>query len=200
VDLGHDVEEAAPAFDVEETEAAYRAILCANTMANIARVTGGGLPQDELTEPLTRAMAEHGLAMPAFAYIHHIQQLHRQARRIARFFEIYEVWLTPTLATPPQPLGFLDTDTTDVDGWMAKFCAFTPFCHLCNVTGQPAMSVPLGETAEGLPIGCHFAGRYSREDVLFRLAGQLETARPWAQRKPQLRANPMADYSTPSSR
>jgi Asp-tRNA(Asn)/Glu-tRNA(Gln) amidotransferase A subunit family amidase len=186
IDLGHDVEEAAPAFDLEETEAAYRAILCVNTMANIARATGGGLPEGDLIEPLTRAMAERGLAMPAFAYVHHLQHLHRQARRIARLFDTYDVWLTPTLATPPQPLGFLDTGTTDVDGWMAKFLAFTPFCYLCNVTGQPAMSVPLGESADGLPIGCHFAGRYGREDVLFRLAGQLETARPWAQRRPRL--------------
>lgn len=186
--LGHDIVEAAPEFDVETVQRAFLAILQANTMANIARGTGGSLPPEGTVEPLTRAVAERGMAMSAADYIRHLQALHREGRRIASFFAEHEVWLTPTLATPPPPLGYFDTATTDVDGWFKKLFAFIPFTFLFNITGQPAMSVPLGQTRSGLPIGCHFAARYGEERLLFQIAGQLERAAPWVGRRPKLEA------------
>lgn len=182
-ELGHTVVEASPEFDVGASRAGFLAVFAANTAANVGRITGGVLPAEGLVEPLTRAVAERGLAMPAAAYIRHLQTLHRESRRIARFFQDHDVWLTPTLATPPKPIGTLATDTSDMDGWMDRLLAFIPFTWLFNVTGQPAMSVPLGMSAEGLPIGCHFAARYGKEDLLFRLAAQLERARPWKNRR-----------------
>jgi len=178
-ELGHDVVEAAPEFDVAAARQGFAAVFHANTMANVARATGGGLPAPGLVEPLTRAMAERGRAMPAYLYIRHLQALHRESRHIARFFTNCDLWLTPTLASPPPPIGTFATDTDDADRWMERLLAFIPFTWIANVTGQPAMSVPLGRSRGGLPVGSHFLARYGEEDLLFRLAAQIERARPW---------------------
>jgi len=184
-ELGHLVEEAEPDFDFEAMNAGFATVFAANTAAGIDRIAGGDLPGSDLLEPLTRALAERGRTITASAYIRELQSIQRQSRRIAGFFEHHDLWLTPTLALPPRPLGWFPSDHADVDAWMERHLAFTPFTALSNATGQPAMSVPLGQTENGLPIGCHFAARYGEEDVLFRLAGQLERARPWRSRRPQ---------------
>jgi Asp-tRNA(Asn)/Glu-tRNA(Gln) amidotransferase A subunit family amidase len=183
-ELGHVVEEATPEFDVAAVEAAFSAVFAANTMANVGRATGGALPPEGAIEPLTRAIAERGMAMPAADYIRHLQTMQRETRRIAHFFAKYDVWLTPTLATPPPPIGRFSSDIDDVDAWLAGLMGFIPFTYLFNVTGQPAMSMPLGMSADGLPIGCHFAARYGEEGTLFALAGQIERASPWSGRRP----------------
>lgn len=182
--LGHEVVEAAPPFDFEAVKNGFAAVFQANCMANIARGTGGKLPRDGSIEPLTYAVAERGLAMPAADYIRHIQALQRESRRIARFFQQHDVWLTPTLATLPPPTGYFDVNSWDVERWLERLLAYTPFAFLSNITGQPAMSVPLGESRSGLPIGCHFTARYGEEGLLFQLAGQLERACPWFDRRP----------------
>ena len=96
----------------------------------------------------------------------------------------YDIFMTPTLGEPPLLIGEMDATADDpLKGWRrsAKFVPFTP---LCNATGQPAMSVPLYWNEQNLPIGIQFAGRYGDEATLFRLAAQLEKARPWAKRVP----------------
>ena len=103
---------------------------------------------------------------------------------MARFFTNYDVWLTPTLAEPPVPLGSFDTPPDDPLWPFQRGMEFVPFTPICNVTGQPAMSVPLYWTEGGLPVGTHFAARYGDEATLFRLAAQLEAARPWGGRRP----------------
>ena len=108
------------------------------------------------------------------------------ARQIARFFVDHDVWLTPTLAKPPLPLGSFDPQPGNPLYGLQRIAAFVPFTPLCNVTGQPAMSVPLFWNAQGLPIGTHFVGRFGGEATLFRLAAQLEMARPWAARRPKV--------------
>jgi amidase len=186
-ELGHVVEEASPEFDVAAVEQAFNVVFQASTMVNIGRATGGRLPPEGMVEPMTRAIAERGLAMQAADYIRAVQTLHRETRRIAAFFARYDLWLTPTLASPPPRIGQFDTGTADVDEWLSGLMAFIPFTYLFNVTGQPAMSVPLGQAADGLPIGVHFAGRYGEEGTLFSLAGQLERARPWRTTRPRSR-------------
>jgi amidase len=182
--LGHHVEEASPEHDAQALEHAFRMVFSANTMANIARVTGGAMPDAELVEPLTHALAERGRAVGAAEYILNIHAMHRQARRIAAFFERYDAWLTPTLAQTPRPIGWFDIRSRDVDAWLERLSAFVPFTYPFNATGQPAASVPLHWSEDGVPIGVQFAARYGDESLLFRLAAQLERARPWFGRRP----------------
>jgi amidase len=87
---------------------------------------------------------------------------------------------------PPVPLGTLVYSGGDPFEHRRKTAAFAPFTYVANLTGQPAMSVPLFWNEEGLPIGTHFTGRFGDEATLFRLASQLESARPWADRRPRV--------------
>jgi Asp-tRNA(Asn)/Glu-tRNA(Gln) amidotransferase A subunit family amidase len=182
--LGHHVEEATPEHDAQALEHAFRMVFSANTMANVARATGGSMPDREQVEPLTYALAERGRGVSAADYILGIHAMHRQARRIAGFFQRYDAWLAPTLAQPPRPVGFFDIRSSDVDAWLERLSGFIPFTYPFNASGQPAASVPLYWTADGLPIGVQFAARYGDEALLLRLAAQLERARPWFQRRP----------------
>jgi amidase len=182
--LGHAVEEASPAYDAAALERGFVAVFSAHTMANVGRATGGTLPDPALVEPLTYALAERGRALSAAAFIATLHGLQREARRIAAFWERYDVWLTPTLAQPPLPIGHFDIESPDVERWIARLGAFTPFTYPFNVTGQPAASVPLHWNDGGLPIGCQFVARSGDEATLFRLASQLEAVRPWRARVP----------------
>ena len=184
--LGHHVQEASPDFDAQVVERGFEMVFAANTMANIARVTGGAMPDRDLVEPLTYALAEVGRGYSAADYILNLQALQRQARRIAGFFERHDIWLTPTLAQTPRALGHFDIRSSDVQTWLDRLAAYLPFTYPFNITGQPAASVPLYWTADGLPIGCQFAARYGEEGLLLRLCAQLEAARPWFDRRPRV--------------
>lgn len=183
-ELGHIVEEAAPDFDVTAARSSFATVFQANTMANVGRATGGGLPARHLVEPLTYALAERGLSIPATDYIRALQAMHRESRRVADFFTGYDLWLTPTLGTPPPKIGTYTSDITDVDRWLDLLMGFLPFTWIFNVTGQPAMSLPGAMSRDGLPVGVHFAGRYGEEGTLFGLAGQIERAQPWRHKRP----------------
>jgi amidase len=187
-DLGHDVEEAAPALDGDVIAQGFMTVWsvgCAWSVEDWARRTGQ-TPAPERFEPLTWAMYEMGLRRTGAAFLLAWQDLHRVGRTVARFLEGHDVWLTPTLAEPPVPLGTFDSTPEDPVSGLFRAGFFVPFTPLCNVTGQPAMSVPLAWNAAGLPIGAHFVGRHGDEATLFRLAGQLEQARPWADRRPPI--------------
>jgi len=186
--LGHEVEEASPSYDAAALERGFATVFGAHIMANISRATGGALPSRELVEPLTYAIAERARGVSAAEFIVALHGLHRESRRIAAFFESRDLWLTPTLAQPPLPIGHFEIDSGDVDRWIARLGAFIPFTYPFNITGQPAASVPLHWNAGGLPIGCQFVARYGDEATLFRIAAQLELARPWFARRPPARA------------
>ena len=117
-----------------------------------------------------------------------VQDLQRVARDVARFFETVDVWLTSTLAEPPLPLGSFDPTPDDPIRGLRRSASFVPFTPIVNATGQPAMSTPLFWNAAALPIGTHWVGRFGDEATLFRLAAQLEAARPWADRRPPVAA------------
>ena len=106
---------------------------------------------------------------------------------VAQFFERYDLLLTPTLPRPPEKLGVFDMNTENTEDYSRAVGLFTAFTAPFNASGSPAMSVPLYWSTDGLPIGVQFAGRYGDEATLLRLAAQLETARPWSQRRPSLR-------------
>jgi amidase len=185
-ELGHRVEEAAPAFDVAGLDENYNRIFAVNAAANIrlrARALGRE-PDPGSFERVTWAMVELAGRIGGPDYVMMLNRLHGISREIAAFFETYDILLTPTLAEPPVKLGVLDMMSEDLDAYTQRLWRFTPFTYPFNVTGQPAMSVPLAWNGEGLPIGVHFVGRYGDEATLLRLAAQLETARPWADRRP----------------
>ena len=185
-ELGHVVEEASPSFDTEGLDINYNRVFAVGAAANIqlrARALGKELDPAEF-ERVTWGMIEMGRAIGAPDYVMMVNRLHGISREIAPFFETYDLLLTPTLAEPPVELGVLDMMSDDMAAYTERLWRFTPFTYPFNVTGQPAMSVPLSWNGAGLPIGVQFVGRYGDEATLFRLAGQLEQARPWADRRP----------------
>jgi amidase len=190
VGLGHHVDEASPALDEERITLSVIALVAASTTAQVDywASRSGRTATEDLLEPYTWALYEAGRQRLASEYILGVQDLQRLSRDVARFFLDYDVWLTPTLAEPPPPLGSFDPTPGNPLQGLTRAAAFMPFTPICNITGQPAMSVPLYWNGEGLPVGAHFVGRFGDEATLFRLAAQLEQARPWADRRPPISA------------
>ncbi len=187
-ELGHIVEEASPRWSMTEAGAAYTTVVNANvarTVADRARELRR-LPGPEDLEAGIRQRVQHGNRTEAVEYLKALATVHQVGREVADFFDTYHMWLTPTTASPPPPLGTFDTDSEDTDRFRSLIGRFSPFCSLANMTGQPAMSVPLGRTPDGVPVGAHFLGRYADEARLLGLAAQLEEARPWFDRRPAL--------------
>lgn len=190
VDLGHEVMEAAPMIAGELVTQPFATMMgasCAWTIDGMAFVTGRS-PTPDKFEPLTWALYKMGRKCNASDYLLAVTALQRVARDIARFFVNYDVWLTPTLAEPPVPLGTFDSPPEDPLQGLSRAGMFSPFTRICNITGQPAMSVPLFWNNDGLPVGTHFIGRFGDEATLLRLAAQLEEARPWASYHPPVSA------------
>ena len=205
--LGHSVEEAAPLLDRWEIIHAYLVLGTAETAAAIdggARWLGRE-PDASMFEPGTWFFAQVGRAHTAAELASAVHVIHAAGRTMARWFEGRDLWLTPTLAAPPLKVGTLQPSKLELAGLAAlraaptrfalrkaldvlaerafDWAAFTP---LANLTGQPAMSVPLHWNAAGLPIGAHFMARANDEAVLLRVAAQLEQAQPWFNRLPAL--------------
>ena len=183
--LGHHVEEAAPDYDAAATGAAFGTVMCANTYTNIQVRAGGRVPGPDDLEPVTRLYAERGCSIPANDYIRAVQTFHRTGRVLGAFLEKYDVLLSPTIARTSLPLGAVRMDGS-LEQYEEGLAPMVPFTAVCNATGVPAMSVPLEWTADGLPVGLHFVGRFGSEEMLFSLAAQLEQAQPWRERQPPL--------------
>jgi len=135
-------------------------------------------------ETLTMSMFEEGQKNTAVAYYNAIQTIHAVGRQISSVFETYDVVMLATLAQLPVPLGWMNTNAADLSGYGEKLYSFMPNTQQFNVSGSPSMSVPLAFSEDGLPIGIMFSARNGDEATLFRLAAQLEKARPWAHRIP----------------
>lgn len=208
-DLGHQVEEAAPAVDSEALAVSFLTMICGqawNDMADAAQIAGKKVNKGDF-ELLTWVLGHLGKAFSAADYAHATRQLGLIARQIGPFFEQYDVLVTPTLPVPPVLIGALQptenerrllnavgtlragkvlTSLNLVRPLALKTFSYIRYLAPFNVTGQPAMSVPLHWTDAGLPVGIQFVGRCGDEATLFRLAGQIEQARPWAGRMPPL--------------
>jgi amidase len=205
--LGHEAIEAVPPVDGESCAVAFLTIIAAETRAEVELAARAGARKVSASdfEAATYAVALLGRALRASDYANASRLLQAASREVARFFQEYDVLLTPTLSRPPIPLGELRPAGTELAalkvigrlnlGWLlgalgvikplaAKTFDFMPYTPLFNVTGQPAMSMPLYWNAAGLPIGMQFVGRFGDEATLFRLAGQLERAQPWFDRRP----------------
>lgn len=189
-ELGHDVEEAQPEGSFEELQRASWVLVASNvrlTLSRRARALGRRLAAADV-DRITWAAVEEAGSMSAEAYAAAVQAIHRHSRRMAAFHRSYDVLLSPTLAAPPTKLGIHHMDSPDLAAWRDAMRTYSPFTSLFNMSGQPAMSVPLAWSEEGLPIGVMFAAAFGDEATLFRLAGQLEAARPWMHRRPSLPA------------
>ena len=185
--LGHTVEEARPQIDAQALGLAVRIVIGANVRAALeARAAALGRPLAETdVERVTWGRVLEGVKFTAWEYARSIGIIHRTGREVARFFTTYDVLLSPTMCRPPQRLGVLNMSSTDDAAYLDAVLASVGFTSLFNNSGNPAMSVPLATSRDGLPIGIQFAGRFGDEATLFRLAGQLEAASPWADRRPR---------------
>jgi Asp-tRNA(Asn)/Glu-tRNA(Gln) amidotransferase A subunit family amidase len=139
--------------------------------------------EDDL-EPLTWALVGMGRSLNAAQYLKSVQELQKITRQIAEYFEGIDVLLTPTLAEPPVPLGTFDSPPDQPLNGLFRAATYVPFTPPFNVTGQPGISLPLHWNESGLPIGVQFIGRFGDEETLLTLAGQLEEASPWSERRP----------------
>ena len=206
-DLGHEVVAAAPQIDGKAFARAFLTIVCVETRAAIEE--GEVLLNRKASfrdfEPSTWVLGLLGRQCRAPELSKSLDLAQLIARQVGGFFEKYDALLTPTLARPPvvrgelQPKGMRATAMkllgslnagglinlmSGIDALAEHVFGFMPYTPLFNVTGQPAMSVPLYWNDGGLPIGMQFVGRYGDEATLFRLAGQLEKAEPWSERIP----------------
>jgi amidase len=199
--LGHEVEEGAPAFEpvlFDSFDALW--------MSELAEWIDTALQRDhrrslkDETEPLTRAVLEIGRKRTAADFQRGLAGAQIAAARAAQFHKTFDVWMTPTLAAPPPLLGWFEQPEDDpLQAYRrdAEFCAFTP---VANMTGQPAMSVPLHWNEQGLPIGVQLTAAFGKEDVLFALAGQLERAMGFASKHPPLAVTPTTSPKTSARR
>ncbi|MCV7136753.1 amidase, partial [Mycobacterium hodleri] len=203
-DLGHHVEELTQA-PYDDAVLAKDFLLTwfvhvAYEVADAKRLTGAG---DESFERDTLIMAALGRATGGVDYVNAVERRHEHTRRLTDFFESYDLLLTPTLATPPPRIGQFDLPvalqrsadvllrtrtarllryTKIVDDMVDQNLGWVPYTQLANLTGRPAISLPLHQTADGLPLGVQFVAPLAGESLLIRLAAQLEQAMPWADR------------------
>ena len=183
-DLGHEVEEAALTVNGDMVSYGFSVLWSAGCGATL-KVLGSTKDQ---VEPLTWALKEMSDNFSAADYIQALMILQRISRDVARFFLDYDVLLTPTVAEPPVTLGTFESPPDNPLKGFERSASFACFTPLCNMTGQPAMSVPLFWNDDNLPLGSHFIGRFGAEATLFRLAAQLEETRPWSSRRPPVSA------------
>ncbi|WP_370500146.1 amidase [Mycolicibacterium sp. jd] len=203
-DLGHHVDEL-PKAPFDDAALAREFLLTwffytAWELADAKRLTGAG---DDAFERDTLILAAIGRATSSVDYLDAVQRRHDHTRRLTRFFDSYDLLLTPSLATPPPAIGEFDLPvalqkasdvllktrtahllrfTKIVDDIVDKNLGWVPYTQLANITGRPAISLPLHWTEEGLPLGVQFVAPLGGESLLVRLAAQLEQAMPWRDR------------------
>ncbi len=186
VELGHDVVESEPEIDRPRTLKSFGKTwvgLLGWTIDYWSR-TIGKEPAEADFEALTWQMYQSSQSLSAGAYLSAIEGLQAMSRDVGAFMEDFDVWLTPTLCREPAPLGYFAFTPETRDQHITRLGEYSGFTSIFNGTGQPAMTLPLQWTDDGLPLGMQFAARYGDEATLFRLAGQLEKAQPWADRRP----------------
>jgi amidase len=197
--LGHAVEIAAPAaFDELELLVLFTSVMATGVVwevEGVAAILGREVTAADV-ERLTWAQYEMGRATSASDYLRAVNGAHAWTRRMATWWappelggDEFDLLLTPTMAEPPVRLGEIDSNAEEPFEALARATPFAAFTAPFNVTGQPAMSVPLyWEASRDLPIGVQLAAAHGREDVLLRVAAQLEAARPWHDRRPPIHA------------
>ena len=186
-ELGHHVEEAMPEFDFAGLRWAMGVIIAASLRnaldARLDALKREQRPDD--LERITALWAEQGRRQTARDYARALVIIHGVGRRFGTFFQRYDVLLSPTVAEPPLPLGATNMMSDDLESYNERLFRLIPFTPQFNVSGGPAASLPLHWTADGLPIGIQLGADFGNEAVIFRLASQLEQARPWKDKRPK---------------
>ncbi len=187
-ELGHVVEETSLAYDAELVMGGFATLMGVSLLADVQHrleTLGRGLRDDDL-EPFTRMIHDHYLATMTPVQVYDANAAVQQAGwQLGAMFRTYDLLLTPTLPLPVPELGVLDTSDPAVM-WQ-RGGDYSSFTAVANATGMPAMSVPAGLDAAGLPMGAHFIGDLGTEGTLLALATQLEAARPWELLAPSYR-------------
>jgi amidase len=186
--LGHHVEAKELPVDGSNLSTAFLTVFRVSVARAIddAGKSLGRVVTEKDVEPVTWETVMLGRNVVGIDYSRAIATGHQVGLSVARFQEKYDVILSPTLGKPPMEFGPLSLSPPDISKYGRDVGEFSPFTSLYNVTGQPSMSVPLHFTPDGLPVGVMFSARFGDEATLFRLAGQLEKAKPWTSRKPSL--------------
>lgn len=191
--LGHYVEPAAPSVDAEAFAHAHLVLWCwlLSQLATALGALVGRPPEPSNVEAASLACIRRGLELTA-ADIASAYAIQNAASRVwGTFLDGYDVFLCPTTPTGPPPAGTPpqnDSAYTDAESWLDDVFGRIPYTPVANTTGQPSISLPLGTAYDGLPIGVMLTAQTLREDVLLRLAGQLERAVPWGDRMPPVAA------------
>ncbi|HSI18542.1 MAG TPA: amidase [Sphingomonas sp.] len=191
-DLGHHIEEALPDADTPGMMAAWTKIVACGTALSVdsaVRRRGQPLAVDDI-EGIARGAIAYARTVSGSDYLEAINKVHAYGREMAAFLERYDVLLTATLAEPPAVIGRFDHTPEDyVDYRMGpgRVFAYSPFTAAFNASGQPAASLPLHWTADGLPVGVHLAAAFGRDEMLMGLCARIEEAQPWFDRRPPLR-------------
>ncbi|MCH8184133.1 MAG: amidase [Proteobacteria bacterium] len=185
--LGHQVEEHDMTLDADaawRTFTRITAVQTAMVYGGAAQFIGHEATADEVS-PTMHAIIERGKSLSAVEHSGDVEQYRLVAREIATDLASYDVFLTPTLTQPPRPFGYWDMSEPDIDVYNAKWTDAV-FLYLFNISGQPAISLPMHWSADGLPIGVQLVGRPCGEATLIRVAAQLESARPWIGKRPPI--------------
>jgi len=182
--LGHIVEEAMPSLDQPSLMGAFTAFWGGGLSAGIDAISKltRQTPSRELFEGLTWALYVAGKNVSASDYLQGKDLFNGASREMGRFHETYDVWITPTLGRPPEKNGVFDFDNTDLTKSFEPQIDYVPFTAMQNVTGQPAMNIPLYWNKDNLPIGTQFVAPFGDELTLLKLAAQLEKSNPWFDR------------------
>jgi amidase len=182
-DMGHVVADASPAVDWEAVMHST-----AGEMAAIAApfLMASRPPDPDKMEAVSRQVLKEANELSALDLIAVFNSQNRVTRSVGAFFTEYDLLVTPTLGQLPAPHGTLQYNNPDhsTRSWHQSLFDYGPFTVVFNISGQPAISLPLAQSESGLPIGVQFVAPYGREDLLFQLASQLEEAIPWKHRTP----------------
>jgi len=188
-ELGHRVEEASPSALADPTIGGHF-LTCfgawtARELDHIGELVGAPVTPDGV-EPGTWAVAEMGRGVTAAQYVAAVEGIHRYSREVISWWEVdgYDLLLTPTIPELPPVLGQFGSTADEPLTGLVRAAPIVAFTAAFNMTGQPAISLPLVQSTSGLPVGLQLVGAPAREDVLIRVAGQLEQAAPWADRRP----------------
>jgi Asp-tRNA(Asn)/Glu-tRNA(Gln) amidotransferase A subunit family amidase len=184
-ELGHHVEEVDPAIDGEQVVPTFVTIAAVNTVVNLGSHPTKGRPaRPGEVETVTFNTGKLGEGISSADYVRATQTAHRLGRQMAAFHQQWDVLLTPGLGTLPPPIGWIDMMMDDVHEYWRRVFTFSPFTVWFNLTGQPAMMLPIGQSDTGFPIAVQVVAPFGDEATLIRLGSQLEAARPWFGRKP----------------